>query len=177
MSEIFTREKFVKFAGEKAAAKFFLHLKAAMDQFQINTKLRICHFMGQVAHESGMFFYVEEIASGKAYDTGQLALNLGNTPEADGDGQKFKGRGLIQITGTNNYKRVKKDLGIDCIAQPELLELPRYATMTAALYWEWKKLNVYADADDILKITKLINGGKNGLEDRIAKTNKAKEIF
>ena len=76
--------------------------------YSINTKLRIAAFIAQVMHESGSFGYTTELASGSAYDTGKLARKLGNTPQKDGDGQKYKGRGLIQITGLNNYKEISQ---------------------------------------------------------------------
>ena len=92
---------------------------------------------------------------------------FGNTPEADGDGQKYKGRGLIQITGTSNYKDISKDWGIDVFSNPELLETPSYAVRSACWFW-WKRgLNKLVDSGaTIEKITKIINGGQNGLADR-----------
>jgi len=147
---------------------FLPFLNKYMDQFGINAPVRAASFLAQIAHESGSLRYVREIASGSAYDTGSLAKRLGNTPEADGDGQKFKGRGLIQITGRGNYEAASKGLGLDLIATPELLELPQYAVKSACWWWNGHGLNAIADANDFRRITKIINGGYNGLASREA---------
>jgi putative chitinase len=146
--------------------RFVDPLSETMEKYEINTPLRQAHFLAQIGHESGEFRYVEELASGQAYDVGKLAVALGNTPEDDGDGEKYKGRGLIQITGTTNYKAVSKDLGADFFANPELLEEPKYAALSAGWFWNKRKLNLLADKDDLKGITKKINGGYNGLADR-----------
>jgi putative chitinase len=149
------------------------------DEFNITSPLRIAHFFAQLAHESGGFRYVEEIASGAAYDTGKLAIQLGNTPEKDGDGQKYKGRGYIQITGKANYKAYR-DSGFcngDVVAHPEwLCNSP--GRMKSAMWFWWKNgLNKLADTDDVRAVTRKINGGYNGLSDRMYYLRKAKKIF
>lgn len=157
----------IPYASKSNIEKFLPFLNEWMPKYNINTKDRICHFIAQIAHESGSLVYVKELASGQAYDTGKLASNLGNTPEADGDGQKYKGRGLIQITGTTNYKSISKDWGIDVFSKPELLETPTYAVRSACWFWEKHGLNKLVDSGaTIEKITKVINGGQNGLSDR-----------
>ena len=98
-----------KNSTRKNREKFLPHLNMYMAEYGINTKERIWMFLAQVGHESGELRYVEEIASGDAYDT---RTDLGNTPEKDGDGRLFKGRGLIQITGKANYLAISKELGI-----------------------------------------------------------------
>lgn len=160
--------------AKPAKIKVFVEpLQKTLDMYQINTPRRIACFIAQITHESGSLMYVKELASGAAYDTGKLALNLGNTPEADGDGQKYKGRGLIQITGRLNYFALSKALGVDFIANPEKLEEPLYAALSAGWFWNKRSLNVLADRTDkdedtyFKLITKNINGGYNGLEDRI----------
>ncbi|MBO5387618.1 MAG: hypothetical protein J6A59_05690 [Lachnospiraceae bacterium] len=105
--------------------------------------------------------YVEEIASGKKYEGRK---DLGNTQK--GDGMRFKGRGLIQITGRANYTELSNDVGINFVSQPLLLSLPEYAVMSACWFWDKRKLNKYADAGEFKEITRRINGGYNGLEDR-----------
>ena len=148
------------------ANKWVDSLNFAMQKYEINTPMRIAHFLAQIGHESGRLLFVRELASGKDYDTGRKAKNLGNTPEADGDGQKYKGRGLIQITGLSNYKAVSKALCVDFVTNPELLEQPQYATLSAAWFWHSRKLNELAERDWLLRITKIINGGHNGIANR-----------
>lgn len=151
----------------KRAPLFLDPLNDAMQEFEINTGRRACAFLAQIAHESGELRYVRELASGEAYDTGSLAINLGNTPEADGDGQKYKGRGLIQVTGRSNYKLCGAALGLDLLDQPELLEQPENACRSAAWFWQSNGLNQLADVNDFRKITRRINGGYNGIDERL----------
>ena len=146
-------------------------------EFHITTAKRWAHFLAQVMHESAELKYSVEIASGKAYDTGRLAVKLGNTPEADGDGQRYKGRGLIQITGRSNYEAYKKYCGYDVVANPELLAKPLGAIRSAMWYWQTHGLNELSDKDDFLAITKRINGGTNGLEDRRKYLTRAKRAL
>lgn len=156
--------------GRLVAEKFVRALNDTMLHYNINTPLRMQHFISQILHESGNFFYVRELASGEAYEGRK---DLGNT--VAGDGRRFKGRGLIQITGRANYTALSKDLGIDCVNHPELLETTLNATMSAGWFWNRAGLNKYADLDDLKTITKRINGGLNGLEDRKAKLYKLKQ--
>lgn len=138
------------------------------DRFEINTSLRLAHFLAQCWHESGALRYLEEIASGAAYDTGRLAQRLGNTPEKDGDGQRYKGRGMIQITGTANYKAYAESgfCNGDLMAHPEWLAKSPGAYKSAMWFW-WKNgLNALADKDDVKAVTKRVNGGYNGLSNR-----------
>lgn len=141
---------------------FFEPLNVAMEEFEIGTLPRQSAFIAQVAHESGGFHYVRELASGKAYEGRK---DLGNV--SPGDGVRYKGRGLIQITGRANYAECGKALGEDFIAAPELLERPDYACRSAAWFWSSRGLNELADERDFRRITRRINGGYNGLEDRL----------
>jgi len=143
------------------AEKWVDCINAAMFQFDINTPLREAHFLAQIGHESGRLIYTHEIASGSEYEGRK---DLGNTEV--GDGRRFKGRGLIQVTGRTNYKSCGDALGIDFINSPELLEVPQNAALSAAWFWSIRKLNELADADNLIAITKKINGGLNGLDDR-----------
>lgn len=138
----------------------------------LDTPLRLAHFMAQVAHESGGFRYMEEIASGSAYEG---RADLGNTQP--GDGRLFKGRGPIQLTGRANYRLFGRELGIDFEQHPEIVALPSIGLLVACHYWQKRGLNALADADDVLAITKRINGGQNGLDDRKAYLAKAKALF
>jgi len=128
---------------------------------KLTTDLRLAHFLAQLAHESAGFRTTEEYASGSAYEGRR---DLGNTQP--GDGRRFKGRGLIQVTGRANARRMSKVLGKDFESNPELLQRFPWAADTAAAFWSDHRLNDYADADNILTITKRINGGLNGLADR-----------
>lgn len=135
-----------------------------MMEFEINTPARQAAFLAQVSHESGSFYYVKEIASGRAYEGRK---DLGNTEP--GDGPKYKGRGLLQITGRENYGLCGEALKLDLINHPYLLEEQPHSSRSAAWFWsEYKNLNQLADKGDFLKITKRINGGYNGMEDRLA---------
>ena len=138
-----------------------------MPYYSINTKLRQAAFIAQILHETDCFRYTEEIASGAKYDTGKLAIRLGNTPQKDGDGEKYKGKGCIMITGRANYEAVSKGLGVDFVSHPELLKEPRYAVQPACWWWTTHGLNLLADKKDFKGITKRINGGYNGYLDRL----------
>ncbi|MFA7278648.1 MAG: glycoside hydrolase family 19 protein [Sterolibacterium sp.] len=164
--------------SEKRLDMFIEPLNAAMDEYGISENLgRVTAFIAQIAHESGGFYYVRELASGEAYDTGSKAVALGNTPEDDGDGELYKGRGLIQITGRNNYRDCGISLDLDLLGHPELLEIPENACRSAGWFWQKHGLNELADAGDFLRITKRINGGTNGWEDRLAYYKRAQRVL
>ena len=157
----------------KQAGVFASALTLAMDKYQINTRLRMAAFIAQVGHESGQFRYVRELGGDQylsKYDTGPLAKRLGNTPEADGDGQKYRGRGLIQITGRDNYLACSKALFGDdrLLRTPELLEQAEWACKSAAWFWNSRNLNALADKSAFQGITRRVNGGLNGLSEREA---------
>jgi putative chitinase len=161
--------------AKNRASVFLAPLNEAMAEFEINTPLRVAAFLGQTGHESGQLLYTEEIASGKAYNG---RADLGNT--FPGDGERFKGRGLIQVTGRTNYIKVMLALGIDCLDHPEMLSQTENACRASAWWWADHKLNQLADIgtqDAYKKITRTINGGYNGWEDRLALYNKAREIL
>jgi putative chitinase len=165
-----TKDQLIKIVpyGKSKVDLYLEPLNKAMAEFQINNKLRIAAFIAQIAHESGSFRYVEEIASGAAYEGRK---DLGNVKP--GDGVRFKGRGLIQITGRANYEKCGKELGLDLINNPELLELPVNSVRSAAWFWKTNGLNEIADTGDNRRITKKINGGYNGLSEREAFYKKA----
>lgn len=127
----------------------------------LENPLRLAHFMAQLVHESGSFRYMEEIASGSAYEG---RADLGNTQP--GDGKRYKGRGPIQLTGRANYRRYGKRLGIDFESHPEIVAYPSIGLHVSLEYWAVNGLNTLADADNVTAITRLINGGVNGLDDR-----------
>lgn len=156
----------------KRADTFILPLNAAMAEFDIDNPLRQSAFIAQIGHESGSLRYVRELATGTAYE---WRKDLGNTQA--GDGVKFKGRGLIQITGRANYKQISEAFGIDFLELPELLETPENATRSAAWWWQTHNLNTLADQKLFDKITRVINGGTNGQEERRALYAKALEVL
>jgi predicted chitinase len=147
-------------SAEKAS-QYLPHLNAAMAEAGINTKKRQAAFLAQLAHESGQFRYMEEIASGAAYEGRR---DLGNTQP--GDGRRYKGRGPIQLTGRANYRAAGKALGIDLENNPTRASDPDVAFRIAAWYWSSRNLNQYADAGNFSAITYRINGGYNGAADR-----------
>ena len=166
-------------AGQTAGV-FVPVLNTAMVRFQIVGTKRIAAFIAQIGHESGQFRYVRELGNDQylsKYDTGTLAKRLGNTPEADGDGQKYRGRGLIQITGRANYMMCGEALALDLINQPELLEKPQHACMSAAWFWASRGLNTLADAGQFDTITRRINGGQTGAADRQALYARALKVL
>ncbi|MBD2101264.1 glycoside hydrolase family 19 protein [Leptolyngbya sp. FACHB-261] len=154
-------------------------INQTMKEFGITTKLRQAHFIAQIAHESGSFNYMEEIASGRAYEGRR---DLGNTKR--GDGVRFKGRGLIQMTGRANYVKAGSFFKVDFTQYPTLMAAPEFAVRSAGWYWDvicakerGGSLNIWADRDDILTITKKINGGRNGLPDRKHHLARAKKVL
>lgn len=155
-------------------------INATFEKFEINTPLRISHFLGQVLHESGGFRYLREIwgptdAQRRYEPPSTLANRLGNTQA--GDGKRFMGRGVIQLTGRSNYSQFSKAVGVDFVANPDLVESPQYAMMVGGWYWSTRKINPHADRDDLLKVTRLVNGGTNGLADRQRYLQRAKKVL
>ena len=177
------------------ATKFMDFINDTCTRFVISTPIRQLCFLAQVGHESGSLFFTEELASGEAYEGRK---NLGNTQP--GDGIRFKGRGLIQITGRTNYKSVGDALGTNFINNPTLLggknvnkctpDQLKNAALSAGWFWDSRKLNAIADTIDITKpidsganlanftlLTKKINGGTNGLNDRLNRYKSGVKFF
>lgn len=154
------------------AAVFVAPLNAAMVEFGISTPARQSSFLAQVAHESGQLVYVRELASGAAYEA---RLDLGNVQP--GDGTRFRGRGLIQVTGRTNYAACGQALGLDLLAQPALLEQTVNACRSAGWFWQSHGLNALADVGDQVAVSKRINGGTNGLAERLAYFKVAKRVL
>ena len=151
------------------------NLNAAMKKYSIHTKLRQAHFLAQVAHESANFRTTKEYASGIAYEGRK---DLGNTET--GDGKKFKGRGLIQITGRANYKSYGLYINQDLTTGTNPVKLEKYPLAADSAGWFWtifKKLNRLADSDNLTAITHRINGGSNGIKDRAQYLKNAKKAF
>jgi putative chitinase len=148
-------------------------LVKAMNKYEINTPLRAAHFVSQVGHETASFLYMEEIADGSKYEG---RADLGNTQT--GDGKRFKGRGLIQLTGRANYTAYSKDCGEDFVADPAKVATDPFVCVdVAGWYWNRRKINQLADRDDVKAVTKAINGGFNGLDDRMDYLYRAKQVL
>jgi putative chitinase len=177
--------------------KWLEPLNETFNKYEINTKERQSAFIGQCAHESGNFktlqenlnysaeglmktwpsrFPTKELADQYARQPAKIAGKvyngrLGNTSEEEAS--KYLGRGLIQLTGKENYERCGSAIGVNLVNEPTLLVEPHYAAMSAGWFWNKKGLNELADQQEHGQITKRINGGTLGLDDRIAKTTKA----
>ncbi|TFF09659.1 glycoside hydrolase family 19 protein [Pseudomonas sp. BCA14] len=162
-------------AGRQAGV-FVSALNTAMNRYSIIGPPRAAAFIAQIGHESGQLRYVREIWGPTAQQAGyEGRADLGNT--VSGDGSKYRGRGLIQITGRANYAACGEALGLDLVNEPALLELPQNAAMSAAWFWSTKGLNTLADQGEFVKITRRINGGVNGLADRQALYEKALKVL
>jgi putative chitinase len=195
-------QSFFEDTDEEVIDKFVEPLNKAMEHFEINNSQRVAMFLAQVGHESGGLNHVAENLNYKAAtltkvfpkyfrdrDPEEYAHNpekianlvyggrMGNGDEDSGDGYKYRGRGLIQLTGHDNYKHFSDALGMDIDDAVTYLETPEGAAMSAAWFWNSRHLNAVADAGDVVKATKLINGGTIGLEERTELYNEALEIF
>ena len=148
------------------------NLNKYFPKYEVNSWLRVCHFLAQAAHESDSFKTLEEYASGKAYEGRK---DLGNVNK--GDGMLFKGRGIFQLTGRSNYKTMGDKLGIDLVSHPNLAKEADVSVLTALEYWKSRGLNKFADADDVTTITKKINGGLNGFDARKTFLARAKKVI
>jgi putative chitinase len=158
------------------ADKWYEPAERAMMEFAIVSPARAAAFIAQVGHESGGFLYSREIwGPTDAQRRYEGRADLGNTEP--GDGKRFMGRGLIQITGRANYQAVADGLRVDVIDRPELLEEPILAARSAAWWWAQHGCNELADSGDFQALTRRINGGLNGYEDRLERWQTARAIF
>ena len=191
-----TLEQLIKINGNKNAkdCEYYIDaLNKVLPQYGITTPIRLAHFLAQVIHESGhLRFKLENLnysaaalrgVFGKYFQNDEIAKEyerkpekianrvyanrMGNGDEKSGDGWKYRGRGLIQLTGSDNYKACGAALNLDLTANPDLLcENPEVIVASACWFWNSRKLNELADLDDLVALTKKVNGGTNGLEDR-----------
>ncbi|MEJ2593826.1 MAG: glycoside hydrolase family 19 protein [bacterium] len=184
--------------------RYLKAIKIGLERYQINTPLRVAHFIAQIAHESGSFRYSSENLNysanalrsvfGKYFKTNEEADRyarkpekianrvyggrMGNGDEATGEGWKFRGRGLIQLTGKENYQKCARAIGKNIDEEPDKLASdPEAAVLAAGWFWDSRKLNDHADKDDVLTITRRINGGTHGLDDRKAYLARAKKAL
>lgn len=162
------------------ASEFAEYIDSAMVKYQIDELSDRHFFLAQIGHESGGLVYTEEIASGEAYDTGAKALALGNTPADDDDGRLYKGHGLIQVTGAENHKRYAAWLEMampDCLAY---LQTPEGAADVAGWFWFTRSLSRFGRVgtyDAFVECTRRVNGGLNGLQDRIDYLRRAQSYY
>lgn len=179
------------------------YLNMFLGEYQVNTKARMAAFLAQTGHESGGYRTIEENLNysadslervfGKYFSAEVPAAGyhrlpekiasrvygarMGNGDEASGEGWKYRGRGIIQITGKNNYRDCGAALELDLVDNPDRLLQPRYAMQSAFWFWDVRKLNGYADAGDFEKITRRINGGLNGHDHRVELHERALEVL
>lgn len=171
--------KVIPRAGDKIKLYLPLINKYA-NTFGIDTPLRMAHFLAQVFHETAELSHMKEIGNEAychKYEVGKLAKMLGNTKK--GDGYKYKGRGFLHLTGRANYQAYQssKYCQGDIMSNPKLLEQPVGAVKSAMWYWQKRGLNKIANNDYLLGVTKIINGGDNGIESRRRYLTKCKEAF
>jgi putative chitinase len=183
--------------------QWFEAISEILPEYEITTPQRVAAFLAQCAHESGGFVFLKENLNYKAASLrrvfpkyfpddaiaaqyagkGEMIANrvyanrMGNGPEESGDGFRYCGRGLIQLTGKNNYTFFAGSLDIPVEEASEYLQTFEGAVQSACFFWEQNKLNQWADAGDILTLTKRINGGTIGLEDRVKHYEHALHIF
>ena len=158
------------------ATAFLPHIVSAMAEFGIDSPARQAAFLAQIGHESGGLKYTTEIwGPTPAQSRYEGRKDLGNVQV--GDGIRYKGRGLIQTTGRANYAATGRALGVDLIANPEQLAEPVLAARSAAWFWQSRKLNTLADSGDFVTLTRRINGGLNGIDDRMALHSAATEAL
>ena len=169
-----TNEQLIKIMpnAKSRADQYVGYINGYAREFGITTPLRMAHYLAQIAHESSELRFTKELASGKAYE---WRADLGNTHR--GDGVRYKGRGLIQITGRANYQAYARYCGFDVVGNPELLERPLGAVRSSMWYWSTHGCNELADQNDIRKVTRKINGGYNGLEERKKYFGRAAKVF
>jgi predicted chitinase len=157
---------------QSKAVTYITLLNAAMSGADITTRLRKAAFLAQIAHESGELKFMEEIASGEQYEGRR---DLGNTHP--GDGKRYKGRGPIQLTGRTNYRAAGADLGLDLEGDPAQAAKPEVGFRTSAWFWTQRRLNDLADNNNFREITRRINGGFRGMQDRQMHYRRALHAF
>lgn len=157
-------KKIVRGPEKMKAQRFSEAFEKLAGEFEMNTSLRIAHFWGQMLHETGGLKWMFELGGRKYFEKYDGRKDLGNVKP--GDGYRFRGRGLIHLTGRYNYEKYGKLIGADLINNPDQAAEPGNALKIALIYWSNKDLNKYADLNAIKPITKRINGGYNGLTDR-----------
>lgn len=202
---ILTLQQLSKCIDNPKLDEWLSELNSSLPKFQINTAARVSGFLAQCGHESNDFKALSENLNysqsglrkvfGKYFPNDAIAYRyarqpaaianrvyggrMGNGGEASGDGYKFRGRGILQITGRSNYTKCSQALFNDdtLVKNPDLLTTPKYAVLTACWFWDSNKLNDICDKKDIVLLSKRVNGGVVGLDDRIKRWNTALDIL
>ena len=203
MSSILTLDQLKQMVKNPHISHWHEALDQLLDDYEINTPLRVAHFVAQCAHESGNFVFIKENLNYRAaslmttfkkyFPTQELAQQyekrpekianrvyasrMGNGDESSGDGYRYCGRGLIQLTGKDNYTFFAGSLGIPVEEAADYLSTFEGAAQSACWFWEQNNLNRFADANDVRGLTRAINGGYIGLEDRIKHTEHALHVL
>ena len=200
---ILTLDQLKQMVKNRHIEHWYQALQQLLPDYDINTPQRVAHFIAQSAHESGSFAFIEENLNYRAaslmntfkkyFPTQEIAQQyekkperianrvyanrMGNGDEASGDGYRYRGRGLIQLTGKDNYTFFAGSLGIPVEEAADYMSTFEGAAQSACFFWEQNKLNRFADANDVKGLTKAINGGFIGLEDRIKHTEHALHVM
>jgi len=203
MSTILTKDQLKQMVKNPYIDHWYSVLEQLLDDYDITTPLRVAHFVAQCAHESGNFVFIKENLNYKAaslmtvfkkyFPTAELATQYANKPErianrvyasrmgngdeASGDGYRYCGRGLIQLTGKDNYTFFAGSLGISVEEASEYLATFEGAAQSACWFWEQNNLNRFADANDVKGLTRAINGGQIGIIDREEHTRHALHVL
>ena len=189
-------------AGYKISDELESTISKTLETYKINTRLKQVHFLAQIIHESQALKRVEEnlnysadrllvvfpkyfnSTTAKQYQRNSTAIGsrvyanrMGNGAETSMDGYTYRGRGFIMNTGKSQYELLTKEFGVDFVSNPDLLKQLPYSMLSAGFYWYRNNLNILAEQDKIKEITKRINGGYIGLDDRIKILNKLKKVF
>jgi len=184
------------------AETFRAPLEETCVQFEITTPLRLAHFLAQTAHESARYTalvenlnygapgllatwpsrFDEKSAANYARQPERIANKvyadrMGNGPESSGDGWRFRGRGILQVTGRASYRAIGEALGVDLEAEPDQLQTPRLAALAAGWYWGARGINALCDRDDAVAVTEAVNGGRHGLQQRLELLNQVKTVL
>jgi predicted chitinase len=157
------------------AAMLIECINQAMREAHISTPARQAAFLAQIAHETGGFRWFHELGADESFRKYEGREDLGNTEP--GDGARYKGRGFIQVTGRANYTKAGEALGLDLVHEPQLAETPSVGARVAAYFWQSHGFNALADKGDFITITRRINGGLTGLEERQAYYERAKGVL
>ena len=201
-----TKENFVPIISDVSwsyAEPYVPLFDTVLPRFEIDTPLRKAHFLAQIAHESAGFkatvenlnysdsalynvfrkyFPTLDSTAGYARQPERIAnkvyaSRMGNDDEASGDGWRYRGRGLIQLTGKSNYQAFSNAVNQNFVANPDDVASPEWALSSACWYWQNRKINRFADTDDIQMVTKMVNGGLNGLDHRQHFLDEFKKLY